>query len=116
MQDGRSYTKPLTTGVRLERLLLRELHYQFEDLEMERDKRQLIIPTVVGIPRRRKDIEYYEEWEELHTVFRSVLVVFSYVVHMQPVGKLPTSMALECLRSDLRDREDEAHEGVHRAG
>lgn len=65
----------ITTGGRLERLLLRELHYQFEDLEMEQDERQLILPTIDRIPRRRQNIEFYEkEWEELHIVFSSVLV------------------------------------------
>ena len=54
---------------------MRELSHQFEDLQMTQDERQLILPTIDGIPRRRKDIEFYEkEWEELHTVFSSVLV------------------------------------------
>ena len=62
-----------TTG-RLERLLVRELSHQFEDLLMTRDERQVVLPTIDGIPRRRRDIEFYEkEWEDLHTVFSSVL-------------------------------------------
>ena len=68
-----------TTGGRLEKLLLRELAYQFEDLGMKRDDRQLILPTIDGIPRRRHDIDFYEkEWEELHTVFSSTLVRCSH--------------------------------------
>lgn len=64
-----------TTAGRLERLLVRELSHQFEDLQMTQDERILILPTIDGIPRRRQDVEFYEkEWEELHTVFSSVLV------------------------------------------
>ncbi len=69
----------LTSGGRLERLLMHELSHQFEDLQM--GQRQLTLPNIDVIPRRREDIEFHEEWEELHTVFSSALTRCRHVHH-----------------------------------